>query len=554
MIEVPVFTPVQNRGDFWNHLIALEIVKTKLLKTKSTNKKNEEIEDFKDKIWVQLLAILNSFEHDGKQRIDHCFAGLVSYFIKLKVLDNFIMTTSFTKTKEDELRTRMKLDGFVLNHLELISSSSTKKQDNLFAFMDRCFSAPGKRMLRSQICSPSLNISEINSRLDAIEVVFKHPEFIENFRILLEGQGDYERRLIRLTSYSLKKSTAVFYHDMTKKRLLELKNFFKFMEDCFQLLKRFSEENQIASSKLTGLVTPLSVEGGLMPEIASEVQSIMENIEWTEDGMTPLPKLGLNPVFDDCKVRSDQYCDDLETHLEQIRDELNNDEIKYANIKDRYEIEIPDKVAKSNKKNLIPKDFVFSSSRKGYTRYTSEVTRRKVEQIKRVEDEIREELSTFCAHIFEYFLQRKHSWTRFIDIIKELDVLVCLSSISFATNMNMTRPTITTRAETAKPAYDAINLVHPVLVDKVDFFVPNDVTMGTKSISPFLLITGPNMGGKSTMLRQVAISVIMGQIGCYVAAESCSFTLVDRIFTRLGATERIIIGKSTFQVEAEEAL
>ena len=82
----------------------------------------------------------------------------------------------------------------------------------------------------------------------------------------------------------------------------------------------------------------------------------------------------------------------------------------------------------------------------------------------------------------------------------------------------------------------------------------NTVNMGSNATAPFLLITGPNVGGKSTMLRQVAISIIMGQMGCYVAADMCEFTLVDRIFTRLGATERIIVGKSTFQVEAEEAL
>lgn len=81
-------------------------------------------------------------------------------------------------------------------------------------------------------------------------------------------------------------------------------------------------------------------------------------------------------------------------------------------------------------------------------------------------------------------------------------------------------------------------------------FVPNDVHLNGEQST--LLITGPNMGGKSTLLRQVCIAVIMAQIGCYVAAKECTFSLVDRIFTRIGASDRILENKSTFFVELEE--
>ena len=81
-------------------------------------------------------------------------------------------------------------------------------------------------------------------------------------------------------------------------------------------------------------------------------------------------------------------------------------------------------------------------------------------------------------------------------------------------------------------------------------FVPNDVTMSGQATN--LLITGPNMGGKSTLLRQTCIAAIMAQLGCYVAADECKMTVVDRVFTRLGASDRILENKSTFFVELEE--
>jgi len=84
---------------------------------------------------------------------------------------------------------------------------------------------------------------------------------------------------------------------------------------------------------------------------------------------------------------------------------------------------------------------------------------------------------------------------------------------------------------------------------KTSDFVPNDIELGSPHA---LLITGPNMGGKSTLLRQTCLAAIMAQIGCYVAAESCQLTVVDRVFTRIGASDRILENKSTFFVELEE--
>lgn len=566
IVDKPVLTPVQARKDFWNPIVALESVKKRLNSTQQNGEefenleiieeKQEEFMAYKAEIWKSLTTMIDSFQETSKERIQIVVAGIFHYFKKLKILENFLMTTDLIKTTKDQLQLRMKLDGFVLQHLELISESQTKTQkkkggvNNLFQFLDRCSSPAGKRLLKSWICSPSLRIDEINSRLEAIEELNNQSRFVEEFKNSLEKEQDYERLLFKLSGYSLKRTSAVYYSDLTKKRLKELREFFEFLKKIQNILEKL-KKNEPSSQKIMSLIT-FKEEGGQLPQIAENIQSIESCIVWTDNYTTPTPKEGMNPAFDTCKKERTKVIHELEQYLEKLKVDFGTDKVKYTNVKNKYEIELPDSICKKIKKNNL--DFEYSSNRKGFTRYTSNFTRNKVEEIQRLEDSIREHLEEFCSHIFKFFIQNKYIWSKFIDIVKELDVLIAMSEISFKTGITMTRPNISLRGEGELPFIKMEGLVHPVLVDKVDHFVANDAYLGAEGIARCLLITGPNMGGKSTMLRQVALAVIMGQIGCYVAARECSFSLVDRIFTRLGATERIIIGKSTFQVEAEEAL
>jgi DNA mismatch repair protein MSH6 len=110
---------------------------------------------------------------------------------------------------------------------------------------------------------------------------------------------------------------------------------------------------------------------------------------------------------------------------------------------------------------------------------------------------------------------------------------------------------ITLEENNGIPYLELIECIHPCLLDRVPYFVPNDIYLG-KDNKTTIVITGPNMGGKSTLLRQVCISTIIAQIGCFVPAKKCVMTLVDRIFTRIGANDKLLEGKSTFFIEMEE--
>lgn len=117
----------------------------------------------------------------------------------------------------------------------------------------------------------------------------------------------------------------------------------------------------------------------------------------------------------------------------------------------------------------------------------------------------------------------------------------------------MTRPKFILSKDS--PILELENMRHPVLSGRISNFVANNTIIGHRrdnQVKTSILVTGPNMGGKSTILRQTCIAVIMAQMGCYVPAEKCVLSIVDRIFTRIGARDRILEGKSTFFIEMEE--
>ena len=151
---------------------------------------------------------------------------------------------------------------------------------------------------------------------------------------------------------------------------------------------------------------------------------------------------------------------------------------------------------------------------------------------------MKEQMCLFIVFFFEEFKKRQKIWQRYIDILAELDCLIALSEYSFLNAK--TRPTFAT-----SPTFYIKQARHPCLLH-IDF-IPNDIILDKK----VMLLTGPNMGGKSTILRTVCTLAILAQIGCYVPADKYECEVVDRIFTRIGASDKLELGKSTFFIEME---
>lgn len=166
------------------------------------------------------------------------------------------------------------------------------------------------------------------------------------------------------------------------------------------------------------------------------------------------------------------------------------------------------------------------------------------------EDERNTILKDLSRRIFEKFSNQYNLWKQCVDCVSEIDVLASLAEYARTQNTSMCIPELV-NSETDEQAFIEIEEgYHPCV--SADTYIPNGLTLGCKETPPLSLLTGPNMGGKSTLMRQVGLLTVMAQIGAHVPAESCRLSLVDRIFTRLGAQDDILSGHSTFLVELNE--
>jgi DNA mismatch repair protein MSH6 len=220
----------------------------------------------------------------------------------------------------------------------------------------------------------------------------------------------------------------------------------------------------------------------------------------------------------------------------------------FGSDKKRFQIDIPESHTKK-----VTSEYQLEGTKKGSKpskRYSTSRSRQLLADMIKAEHERTKIVQDLNRRIFEKFSQKRQQWEQAIECITLLDVLCSLAEYARSFSQEMCLPEIESIADSNKIIIQ--NGRHPCATN-VDSFVPNDTKMGVDDYANILLITGPNMGGKSTLMRQVAIICIMAHMGSYVPASSCRLNLIDRIFTRLGAHDDIIQGQSTFLLELTEA-
>ena len=424
------------------------------------------------------------------------------------------------------------LDAVTVRNLELVEPlfANTSSEVTLFRAMDATLTPMGKRLLRSWMLRPSIEINEINRRLDAVEAGVK--EFIarEELRRALEGVLDIERLLSRVTletanprdvlalcaSLNRIPRVKVALARLNSARLAELNSLLDELGD----LRERIEKTIVAEPPLT-----LADGGVIQPDVDKELDE--------------LRNLSRN---------SKQYIAQIEER-ERKRTGINSLKVKFNSIFGYY-IEI-------SKANLhhAPPDYERKQTLVNAERFTTPELKEyeaKVldaqEKIVEIERRLFTELRTTVAAEAKRIRQTSLA-------LAEVDVLASLAFI--AQNRGYCRPKFTADSSELEIAVlEIIEGRHPVLeqlgiTGSNDRFVPNDLYLNSTSHS-ILLITGPNMGGKSTYLRQTALTVLMAQMGGFVPARSARLPVVDRIFTRIGASDNLARGRSTFMVEMTE--
>ena len=416
----------------------------------------------------------------------------------------------------------MVIDSSSRRNLELVVTLREKqKRGSLLWVLDKTKTAMGARMLRSFVEQPLIDADAINERLDAVTELNMQAMLREEIREYLNPVYDLERLVSRISYRSanprdllaFKMSLEMIPHiknllaNFTSPLLVRINEQMDGLEDLYTLLEASITEDP-----------PLAVkEGGIIREGYNEQVDTYRN----------------------SKTQGKSWLAQLEAE-EKEKTGIRNLKIKYNKVFGYY-LEVTNSF-----KNLVPEYYTRKQTLTNAERYITP-------KLKELEDMILGAEDKLFALEYDLFCQVREELAAQIPRIQEtakaiaqLDVYASLSVV--AQRNNYVRPTVNT-----KGVIDIKNGRHPVVEKMInnDMFIANDTYLdnGSKRVS---VITGPNMAGKSTYMRQTALIVLMAQIGSFVPAEKAKIGVVDRIFTRVGASDDLASGQSTFMVEMTE--
>lgn len=412
----------------------------------------------------------------------------------------------------------MQLDHSLLRNLEIFHTAKEGQKDgSLMWVLDQTVTSLGGRLIRKWILNPLLKKDEILERLNCVETFVKDSSLLRNLRDRLTQVMDLERLLSRLCLGTGNARDLVALNSSLK-AVPDLKKLIT------ELLPKIGEKLHDLGD-LTNLIDRAIVE---TPPAT------------TRDG--GMIKEGFNAELDEIKSISTEgkfFIRDLQER-EIKRSGINSLKIKFNTVFGYY-IE----VSKTNSEN-VPQDYIRKQTLVNAERFITQELKEYEDKVLNAEDKLKELEYKLFYDVRMEVVKEIVKIQEVADSIAKLDVI---SSLAFlAVKNNYVKP------EISDENVLQINAGRHPVIEKVGNgfnFVANDCEMSDKKT--FLLITGPNMGGKSTYLRQVALIALLAQIGSYVPAGMAKIGIVDRIFTRVGASDNLIRGQSTFMVEMTEA-
>jgi DNA mismatch repair protein MutS len=451
-----------------------------------------------------------------------CAAGALLYYVKSTqpgTLDH--VRGIRTHERHDFLQ----LDSTTVRNLELVEPifSGAGEEGTLFRTLDACRTPMGKRLLRAAILQPLLNHSAINRRLDAVAELREDLRKRENLREALGGILDLDRLLARVALESAgPRELQALAQSLSRAPLVK-----QSLQDARAALWIELRERVGSHEGLCRLVS----------------ETLVENppAQWGEGGFI---RAGLNAELDELRSLSQtgrQYIAAIEER-ERRRTGIGSLKVRFNHVFGYY-IEI-------TKANLhsAPPDYERKQTLVNAERFTTpELKEYEVKVLQAQEQSLALEKRLF-AELRQRVLAEAGAIRGTSQTLAETDMLGCFAHV--AALRGYARPTLT---ET--PILEAAGARHPVIEELLRSegarFVPNDLHVDA-SADCILLITGPNMGGKSTYLRQAALLMIMAQMGSFVPAAAMRFGSADRIYTRIGAADNVARGRSTFMVEMTE--
>ena len=460
--------------------------------------------------------------------VDHLHSGIVAAGAILQYLEQTLHSqiahiTALSRIEEEKY---VRLDKFTIRSLELIGTMQDGGK-SLLDVIDRTVSPMGSRLLRRWLVFPLKDEKPINERLDVVDYFFRNPDFRQTIDEQLQQIGDLERIVSKIATGRVSPREMV-----QMKRALEAIAPIK--EACL------APEHADIPESLRRVGERLSLCEDIRDRIGHEIQN--DPPQLIQKG--GVIREGVNSELDELRhiaysgkdyLLQIQEREAQETGIQSLKIGYNNVFGYYLEVRNTY-------------KDKVPQEWVRKQTLAQAERYITQELKEYEEKILGAEEKI----LSLEQRLFNELIVAAQAFIPQIqqnaNVIAYLDCL--LSAAKTAEENRYVRPVI--------DATDVIDIRqgrHPVIEKQLPIgerYVPNDILLDQER-QQIVIITGPNMAGKSALLRQTALIVLLAQIGSFVPAESARIGLVDKIFTRVGASDNISLGESTFMVEMTEA-
>lgn len=446
-------------------------------------------------------------------------AGAVLQYLEMTQHTHTGHITSIRRIDEERF---VKLDKFTVRNLEIVQSMN-EGGNTLLDVMDRTDTPMGERLLRRWLLFPLRDVKQIEKRQNVVEYFFRNPDFRDVIDENLKGIGDIERLTSKIAS-----------ERVTPREMAQLRCALSCIVPIRNQCMKASDENIVGMGKEISLCEELRnrISRELVPNPPSLVSKGGVIAEGYNKELDELREISHSSKDVLARLRDEESA---KTGIQSLKIGFNNVFGYYLEVRNMHKERVPE--------NWIRKQTLVNAER-----YITPELKELEEKILGAEDRILALESRLYAELVAYALQYITPLQLNAAIIADID---CLHSFAVSAQEHRYVRPIVDESE----VLDIKQGRHPVIETQMppgESYVSNDVYLDTDK-QQIIILTGPNMAGKSALLRQTALIALMAQVGCFVPADSARVGVVDKIFTRVGASDNISAGESTFMLEMSEA-
>ena len=445
-------------------------------------------------------------------------AGAVFFYLNATEHHDLKHINQISRIEEEKF---VWLDRFTIRNLELISSQYTEGV-SLLNIMDHTVTPMGGRLMKKWLVMPLKEVHAIEERLSVVQALVDKQDILSQLSHCLRQIGDLERLISKVSA------GRVNPREMNQLR--------RSLEQLIPISELLNQTGLSALAKMAEQINPCElliqkIEKELKPDapmLSNQGKMIMEGIDAALDDLRSIAYTGKDHL--------------LQIQQREVkRTGISSLKISYNRVFGYY-LEVS-----NTHKDKVPTDWIRKQTLVNAERYITEELKVYEEKILTAEDKIVQIEATIFRVMVEFAVDYVETIQQNASLVARLDCLVSFSNISIQNKY--TRPVVNDTL--------ALNIKagrHPVIEKNLapgEEYIPNDVKLDDETCQ-IIVITGPNMAGKSALLRQTALIVLMAQVGCFVPADSAEIGIVDKIFTRVGASDNVSKGESTFMVEMSE--